>query len=391
MLEKNNKALNVAVTAMFLQSEMRLDHTQLLYFLSSSMFTKLPTIFAEDKTPITMIRVEEPITAENYEAFTAQVSEALAFDKAKEEAIRSDFSTKSVRDTMFAQGKLFKEPYILSYHNGVKTVGCADVQHYRINSGGKQGGVDTTHEVKMGIYAERNGTIHVVVTPAIFEVDNAALKGAHLIEPRELGLVEYTINPFNAVASLAEALAADKKKSVILHFNDLEMSKSEFVYNNNGNNLYSCVTSDKEYVNAVNASFKELGKSFPERVTIISEKDKMHTFDQKVRSALDLEPSDHLNTETLFYGGELPEDYAARANAGRDAGDAPIFEIEKTSQRYGSSFKLSQKETKELSDSGYFGKDAASRGNTGNAGETLNKATASKLNGTRHITPDHYL
>lgn len=176
------------------------------------MFTKLTTIFAKDGTPITMVRIEKPITAENYETFAIEVSAALAFNKAKEEAIRADFLTESVRNTMIGQGKLFNEPYILSYHNGIKTVGCAGVQPYRINPEGKQDDIGEVHEVKMGIYAEKNGPIHVVVTPAIFEVENSALESARLIDPAELGLVEYTINPFNTVASLMQSLESDEKK-----------------------------------------------------------------------------------------------------------------------------------------------------------------------------------
>ncbi len=173
------------------------------------------------------------------------------------------------------QAKYFPKEYLMSYHR-VKTEKCEGVQPYRVNPKGTQEGVGIDHEVKMGVY-KKDKDFHVVITPADFEAtEKGTGKGSHLVDPSKLGLVEYTINPFNTVAALEKILEKDSKASVTLHFNDLAMLERDYVYNNNANNLYTCVTSAQDYVNAVSGVFGKLKSKFEERVKIDSENEKFN-------------------------------------------------------------------------------------------------------------------
>jgi len=314
------------------------------------MFTeKLPSIIAKDNTPITIVKILKPITEENYLPFVEEISKQLLSeeeDESKQAEIRQHFLAKSVKDTTIAQGSLFTAPYLTSFHRKLSEK-CDGVEIYRIDPEGTQQNVHISHEVKMGIYKKGDG-FHVVVTPANFEIDNgpSGLDGAQMLDKKTLEdtlkLVQFTINPSNSAVSFANLLALDSKKSVHLHFNDLEMNKMGFVYNNNGNNLYTCVFDAKEYVSAVHSSFEELKNKFPERVSIISELGKMKTLEDEIRSEL-LKPHETLDVELIFKTRDLGE-FEDRANAGRDSGDAPIYSIQRAMKDYHSSFTRSKEE-----------------------------------------------
>lgn len=132
------------------------------------------------------------------------------------------------------------------------------------------------------------------------------------------------------------------------------MLKSGFVYNNNGNNFYSCVTSAEEYVNAVSAAFQGLKGRFPGRVTIISEKDNLVSLEQDLRDELGLKSFEPINSEALFRGGNLSADHEAIANAGRDSGDSSMHRVQDTLSNYRSHFMPSLEKQKGLENSGFF-------------------------------------
>ncbi len=153
----------------------------------------------------------------------------------KDRGILNSFNEKSIKAsilpliTALEDGEL--EKVILSPKK--QTINCYESVLHRVQPTGDKIGTSLENEIKTLVTQDKDGQIHVFISPASYDVAPAAIREHTLFDLATAGCVSLATNPFNLVAGLAEK---GLKASVHVH---PTLKAVSFVTNNGGDNRVS--------------------------------------------------------------------------------------------------------------------------------------------------------